>query len=296
MKLTPIPSNASSVNAIFPESLARLALGCTIYDTSSSPEARVYCVDTDDRRLFIKTSTKGSLSTEAVMTRFFHHRKLAAEVLLYETLPTPDHLSNGGISQRDWLITGEVFGKDCTDESYLSDPKHLCEKMAAILHMLQEQPIHDFLIPRRTDSYIANAWSTCSRILSNATGQDNPTSNPSLTKDIDVRYYTDRFGTASVIDIARVFQEYSHLLASDTLIHGDYCLPNIILDSWKFSGFVDLDCAGIADPHIDVFWALWTLHYNLGTHDYDDRFLDAYGREHINEDALRAVAAAEVFG
>ncbi|MFQ9414901.1 MAG: phosphotransferase [Bifidobacterium pseudocatenulatum] len=48
------------------------------------------------------------------------------------------------------------------------------------------------------------------------------------------------------------------------------------------SGFVDLDCAGVGDRHVDVYWALWTLWFNLHTDAYGDRLLDAYGRDLID--------------
>ena len=69
-----------------------------------------------------------------------------------------------------------------------------------------------------------------------------------------------------------------------------------MLENWRFSGFIDLDGAGIGDRHIDLFWGRWSLGFNLGTYEYSDRFFDAYGRDKINEDTLRVVAAAEVFG
>ena len=69
-----------------------------------------------------------------------------------------------------------------------------------------------------------------------------------------------------------------------------------MLDNWKFTGFVDLDSGGVGDRHIDIFWGIWTLWFNLKTNKYNDRFMDAYGREKIEEDLLRTVAAAEVFG
>jgi len=69
-----------------------------------------------------------------------------------------------------------------------------------------------------------------------------------------------------------------------------------MLDNWKFTGFVDLDSGGVGDRHIDIFWGIWTLWFNLKTNKYKDRFMDAYGREKIEEDLLRTVAASEVFG
>ncbi|MFT9305886.1 phosphotransferase [Bifidobacterium fermentum] len=313
MKLSPIPSDAASVRAIFPESLACLALGCTIFDTSSSPEAKVYRIDRcrdmtgngdgfgdatafgDGRRIFLKTARPGRLRHEAVMTRFFHDRGLAAEVLMHETLPTPDNDADDGFSQRDWLITSEVKGKDCTHEMYLSDPKRLCQMLAATLHLLKGMPIDDFPIVKH-DNPLPLSWRNCSRALNTLADNGDFVNDDSLCINTDAHYYTDRFGDASIPEIAKVFQKHRHELSSDTIIHGDYCLPNIILDDWKLSGFVDMDSTCLADQHVDVFWALWTLQFNLGTHEFDDRFLDAYGREFINEDALRTVAAAEVFG
>jgi kanamycin kinase len=69
-----------------------------------------------------------------------------------------------------------------------------------------------------------------------------------------------------------------------------------MFDDWKFSGFIDLDCGGIGDRHVDLFWAIWTLRYNLKTNRYRERFMDAYGRAKINEDYLRVVAAVECWG
>jgi kanamycin kinase len=85
------------------------------------------------------------------------------------------------------------------------------------------------------------------------------------------------------------------LLKSDTLLHGDYCLPNIILSDWQFSGFIDLDSAGLGDRHIDLFWGIWTLNFNLKTDVWGDRFLDAYGRDRIDNEILSSIGAFEVF-
>ena len=83
------------------------------------------------------------------------------------------------------------------------------------------------------------------------------------------------------------------MLKNDTLLHGDYCLPNIILDDWRFSGFIDLGHSGVGDRHVDIFWGTWTLNRNLHTHKYRQRFVDAYGREKVDEDMLRVVADIE---
>lgn len=73
-------------------------------------------------------------------------------------------------------------------------------------------------------------------------------------------------------------------------------MPNIMLDDWSFSGFIDVDSAGVGDRHIDLFWGVWSLEFNLGTNEFASRFLDAYGRDKVNTDILKIVAAAEVLG
>ena len=83
------------------------------------------------------------------------------------------------------------------------------------------------------------------------------------------------------------------ILRCDTLIHGDFCLPNIILNNGKFSSFIDLGQAGVGDRHIDIFWLIWSLNYNLGTNKYADYVLELYGKNRIDKRALKFVAEIE---
>jgi kanamycin kinase len=84
-------------------------------------------------------------------------------------------------------------------------------------------------------------------------------------------------------------------LQHDVLLHGDYCLPNIILKDGKLSGFIDLGNGGLGDRHIDLHWGIWSLQYNLKTDQWTDRFLDAYGRDKLNPQLLDSIRAFEVF-
>jgi len=51
--------------------------------------------------------------------------------------------------------------------------------------------------------------------------------------------------------------------------------------------------AGIGDKHIDIYWVLWSLNYNLKTDRYTDCFLEAYGKEKVDMEVLRLVAEVE---
>ncbi len=85
----------------------------------------------------------------------------------------------------------------------------------------------------------------------------------------------------------------SSLFRQDVFIHGDFCLPNVILDNWKLSAFIDFGLSGAGDRHIDIYWALWSLAYNLKTDKYTDCFLELYGKENYDRDILKIVSEIE---
>ena len=111
----------------------------------------------------------------------------------------------------------------------------------------------------------------------------------------DGSLFPDNWGYSSAQQAYEKICEVAPLLQADTLLHGDYCLPNIILKDGIFSGFIDLGNGGLGDRHIDLFWGLWSLSFNLKTDKWTDRFLDAYGRDSIQPELLEAIGAFEVF-
>ena len=247
----------------FPEAFRELIGSCKVYDSSCSPEARVWFLEQEDG-LFLKTAPKGRLQREAAMTAFFHGKGLAAEVVCYTSL------------ERDWLLTRAVPGEDCTFRRYLDDPKRLSAILGQQLRRLHEVDPAGCPTADHTAIYLAAV----------ADGQAQGRFDPS---------YFHKEGLTE--DTAReLVREFSPRLKNEVLLHGDYCLPNIMLDDWRFSGFIDLDHGGIGDRHIDLFWGAWSLGFNLGTDQWRDRFLDAYGRDRVDSDLLGAIGAFEAFG
>lgn len=80
------------------------------------------------------------------------------------------------------------------------------------------------------------------------------------------------------------------VLKKDALVHGDSCLPNVFFSKNGLSGFIDLGEGGLGDRHFDLYWAIWSLEYNLKTDAYAARFLDAYGRDAVDEQRLAVCA------
>jgi kanamycin kinase len=251
--------------AEYPEELHGLLDCARVYDSSCSAEARVIFVDKDSG-YFIKKAAKGSLKREAEMTRYFYKLGLSANVAQYLS------------KEYDFLVTEKIKGDNCINAKYSEQPDRLCDTIAELLALLHSREFANCPVPDHTQDYIAIAEQNYK------TGNYNKCASP------------DSFGYKSVDEAWRVVKSKSHLLKTDTLLHGDYCLPNIILNDWSFSGFVDVGNGGIGDKHIDIFWAIWSLRHNLKTERYRKRFIDAYGREKIDEEMLYTVAAFEVFG
>lgn len=248
----------------FPEPLRQLVEGTPIYDSSCSPEARVYFLDRDGG-LFLKTAPKGSLAREAEMTRYFHSKGLAPRVLDYCSL------------DRDWLLTARIPGEDCLHQRYLEDPKRLCDTLAAVLRQLHAQPFED--CPRKDLNEQCLATVRANR----AAGK------------FDAALFPGTWASSDPEAAWAIVREGAPRLKADTLIHGDYCLPNVMLKNWQFRGFLDVGSGGVGDRHFDLFWGIWTLWFNLKTEAYTNRFLDAYGREAIDTQMLRIIAAIERF-
>jgi aminoglycoside phosphotransferase len=73
--------------------------------------------------------------------------------------------------------------------------------------------------------------------------------------------------------------------AGHVLTHGDYCLPNVLLEDGKLSGVVDLGRVALASPEVDLAAGVWTLQYNFGP-GFGRPFLDAYGWPPMSDAAI----------
>jgi len=235
--------------------------GVPVFDSSCSPEAQVWFADRDGG-CFVKRAASGTLATEAAMTRYFHAKSMAGQVLAYTT------------AEDDWLVTARVPGADAASAQYLDQPRRLCDTLAETLLTLHSTDHSGCPVPDRTATYLATAET-------NSAHGEHDTS------------YAQYCGYSTIAQAHDDLVRDGHLLRTDTLLHGDYCLPNIIMDGWSVTGFCDLGNGGVGDRHVDVYWALWTLRFNLGTDEYRPRFLDAYGRDHLDDHLLRLCAAAE---
>ncbi len=245
----------------YPEALHAFLLSGNIYDSSCSSNAKtLYC----DSGYYIKIDDSGELAQEALLGKLFYSIGFGVEVIKYISL------------DKDYLVTRSAIGKDLTH--YLDNPKLLCELLADALRKLHCQSVDNVPMSSRLRRYLDSA-----------------------NGDFSGGYYDesvlmDSFRIKSKEEAWNIMQASKGMLMSNTLIHGDSCLPNIICNKGTFRSYIDFNMSGSGDKHIDLYWALWSLQYNLKTEEYMDYFLDQYGRDNFDLDMIKAVAAFEVFG
>lgn len=163
---------------------------------------------------------------------------------------------------KDYMLTREAEGEDMLE--YLDNPELVCRILAESLRELHSHSAEKVPVSAKLSSY--------SELL----GKSLPS---------DSTYFMKK-----AFEFA---QGNFKLLKTDTLIHGDACLPNLIVKDGKFSSFIDFDTAGAGDKHIDLWWALWSINYNFGTDKYTDLFLDFYGKDNYDPKMLRLINSLE---
>lgn len=240
-----------------PPRLAEWIGDASIFESSGCSGAQTVYIGRDSGA-FLKIAPRGALRRAAQMQAYWAERQLSAEVLMYLS------------EDRDYLLTAPVPGSDGIAAAHLAQPERLCKVFGRALRQLHEADFSDCPVD------------LLSELLDEATRRTFQQWHLD-----DLRPF---IGAASAERAAAEVEAGRHLLQRDALLHGDYCLPNVMLDDWQLSGFIDVAEGGVGDRHYDIAWGLWTIQYNLKNPAYGELFLDAYGRDPIDADRLRICA------
>ena len=164
------------------------------------------------------------------MTNFFNQQGLAPQVIAFES-----------DDDKDYLLTSAIQGEDGISGEHLSNPEKLADFYERSLRKIHALPTEKCPFQRRMDEMINEAIENAGTVI-----------------DADIIPE----GTTKAIES---LHELKHLAVNDTVIHGDYCLPNIIMDNFQLKEFVDLGSGGVGGRHWDLFWGIWALKNNLNT-------------------------------
>ncbi|WP_145040427.1 aminoglycoside 3'-phosphotransferase [Paenibacillus sp. Y412MC10] len=237
---------------MLPVSLQPYFQTAVVYDSSSSKQAKTLYIEGASQPMFLKITKRDELQREGVMTDYLHGKGLAPKVLAYEQQ-----------GENDYLLTAALKGDDGVSGGHLKDPNRLAAVFGESLRYLHSVSAADCPYPNRTAELV----------------QEYQEGIMNKSGDI-VGLQGGRDQALSCLETLQGTAEH------DVLLHGDYCLPNLIMRDFQLEGYIDLGNGGFGDLHYDLYWGIWTLRYNLGSDDYRDVFLDHYGRTDFDAERL----------
>lgn len=161
-------------------------------------------------------------------------------------LPVPKVLLFASNTEYEYLLMTEVKGIHSCDSSFESDLPKLVGLLAKGLRMIHSIDIKNCSFDQRLSIKLKEAEY---RTVNGLVDEDD---------------FDDIRRGRKAVDL---FQELVVAIpASEDLVftHGDYCLPNIIIDNGDISGFIDWGSGGIADRYQDLALAARSLEYNFG--------------------------------
>jgi len=173
-------------------------------------------------------------------------------------LPVPDVVGYATDDRNEYSLLTALPGRHVADLIDAEPNEKIVQLLAAGLRAVHAIPIHDCPFDMTLDREIERA-------------RDNVVNGLVDETDFD----DTRLGRTA----AELFEELlSDRPANEDLVftHGDYCLPNVMVDRGAVSGFVDWGRAGVADRYKDIALVVRSLERNTGE-DLAPAFFEAYG-------------------
>ena len=173
-------------------------------------------------------------------------------------LPVPEAIGYEANERNEYLLLTALPGRDAASLTGDEPDKNVVELLANGLRMVHEVPLDECPFNMMLDKEIEKAgYNVVNGLVDEADFDDI------------------RMGLTA----AEVFDELLRKrLAEEDLVftHGDYCLPNIMIDGEDVAGFVDWGRAGVADRYKDISLVVRSLKRNTGE-DLTTMFFEAYG-------------------
>ena len=238
-------------NSLPAEILSRLGK-VKFYDSSYSEAVKTIYIS-GDIEAFPKIGTAGSLYRESRVQDYLFKYGLSPKSIAFTTY-----------KGFDYLLSSSLDGENAISENHLADPHKLAAAMGRYLRHLHSLSLEGCPFPERNAEMISES-----------------------RKNIAEGYFDPQILKEGLDSAADSFEKISNLAKDDVIIHGDYCLPNIIMKDFTLVGFVDWGGCGIGDRHYDLFWGIWSLNFNLGSYRFTDSFLTAYGKKDIDPVRLK---------
>ena len=177
-----------------------------------------------------------------------------------------------------WTLMTKISGEMACADSYRADPHRLVRVLADAMKSLWSVDVSGCPVDQSPKAKLERARAIV----------ENGAVNMDL---VDPETFGEG-GFSSPAELHQWLQENAPDF-EPVLTHGDYCLPNVFLKNWEFSGFLDLGRSGAGDKWTDIAILWRSLRDNFGGHYgeavagfHPDELFDALGMEK-DEEKLR---------
>lgn len=177
-----------------------------------------------------------------------------------------------------WTLMERISGEMACAERWREDPHRLVRVLADAMRQLWDLDISDCPVDQSAEAKLARA-----RRIVEAGQVDLELVDP------------ETFGERGFPSPAALlgWLEENRPVCEPVMTHGDFCLPNLFLQDWQFTGFLDLGRSGAGDRWTDIAILWRSLRDNFGGHYgeavegfHPDELFDALGIEK-DEEKLR---------
>ena len=173
-------------------------------------------------------------------------------------LPVPQAIAYEASEQSEYLLLTALQGRDAASLTDDEPNENIVGLLAAGLRMVHEVPVDECPFNMMLDREIEKArYNVVNGLVDEADFDDI------------------RMGRTA----GEVFGELLRKRPTEedlVFTHGDYCLPNVMIDGEEVAGFVDWGRAGVADRYKDISLVVRSLKLNTGE-DFTTGFFQAYG-------------------
>lgn len=208
--------------------------------------------------LVLKRAEKGKLQNACLMQSFFHKNALAPKVVYYSS------------DDYDYLISQKAEGRSAIDPEHMRNPVHLAHALGEFLLKIHSLDVSACPVQNVMEVQLQEFDRAALR-------------NAGLYEHI-----SGYLKLQTMDEVKKIVNDARPHFRSDTVLHGDYCLPNIMLSDFRGRHVIDVGEGGAGDKSFDLFWGLWSLSYNLKTDIYRKEFLSTYGKNRIDEGMIYA--------
>ncbi len=165
---------------------------------------------------------------------------------LKDRISVPDVIYHSNNSEYEFLLLTEIPGKVSYEVFSKSDIETNLKILAEGLQIFHALPLAGCPNEFDIDKLIQHAKKRLEQGLIN-------------DENFDVRW---KHKTPD-----ELFEDVKRLMPKKidkVVTHGDYCLPNVLINTNELSGFIDLGSAGINDRYYDLAAVSWSISYNFG--------------------------------